>query len=450
MIMSSIPLVIVIPLLAGAVIIGYAIAHRRDLMQFSNKKPIASTPEDRDGSIQSGSKMLQRIAEQPQRTSEISREILHAASVTEGLQYLVQLIHNRLGYHHVYAYQVEETQQDLSLKSAAGATAAAILRSGHHIPMGGKTLVAQAAKQGQPMLTKASSKENEPADPFESSLLPGAQVAVALPLSIDDQLLAVLNIQSNSPDALSDQDVGPLTILADQCAAALKVLSLKEEKEILQAEVEALQRQFHQDKDSIHRYDSQFHVKSPASYTYTNKEGVIVTDVTSISAAEINHILDNGQVKTKMDDQELGTSLTVPVNLGDRVIGALRLCHQDDKSWQSEDIETLRSVIRQLAPAIENARLLEETERRAALEQSTSQIAATMRETLDIETILRTAAQEIRHTLQLPEVVIRLGPPPDQGPESTHTGAGKASSSWAKDDTPDRDPMQRSSEEVLA
>jgi hypothetical protein len=42
-----------------------------------------------------------------------------------------------------------------------------------------------------------------------------------------------------------------------------------------------------------------------------------------------------------------------------------------------------------------------------------------MRETLDVETVLKTAVQEVRQALNLPEVVIRLVPPPGDGHEQS-------------------------------
>jgi hypothetical protein len=39
------------------------------------------------------------------------------------------------------------------------------------------------------------------------------------------------------------------------------------------------------------------------------------------------------------------------------------------------------------------------------------EVTSRMRESLDVETILRTAVQEVRQAMGLPEVIIRLVPP---------------------------------------
>jgi hypothetical protein len=60
--------------------------------------------------------------------------------------------------------------------------------------------------------------------------------------------------------------------------------------------------------------------------------------------------------------------------------------------------------------ALERARLLEETQRRAARDRTVSQVTARMRQSLDTEAILRTAANEMRQALGLNRLVIRVAP----------------------------------------
>jgi GAF domain-containing protein len=62
----------------------------------------------------------------------------------------------------------------------------------------------------------------------------------------------------------------------------------------------------------------------------------------------------------------------------------------------------------QLGVALESARLYQDTQRRAAREQLTGEVTARMRETLDVETVLKTAADEMYQALGLDEIVIRL------------------------------------------
>ena len=58
--------------------------------------------------------------------------------------------------------------------------------------------------------------------------------------------------------------------------------------------------------------------------------------------------------------------------------------------------------------ALENTRLVAEAQQRAEREKLISKVSNKMRETLDIETILKTAVMEMRQSLELSEAEVRL------------------------------------------
>jgi GAF domain-containing protein len=94
------------------------------------------------------------------------------------------------------------------------------------------------------------------------------------------------------------------------------------------------------------------------------------------------------------------------------MIGAVGFEQDDpDRQLSAEDRAVIEAVTSQVALALENARLFEEAQRRASREELTSAITARIRASLDIDTVLKTAVQEMRQALGLPEVVIRLASP---------------------------------------
>jgi len=80
----------------------------------------------------------------------------------------------------------------------------------------------------------------------------------------------------------------------------------------------------------------------------------------------------------------------------------------DAEPWSDEEALLLEEVGLQIGLALENARLLEETRRHAAQERLIGEIAARMRETLDLDTVLQTAIREMGRTLGLSKVDVRL------------------------------------------
>ena len=74
----------------------------------------------------------------------------------------------------------------------------------------------------------------------------------------------------------------------------------------------------------------------------------------------------------------------------------------------------LQTLTEQLGAALESARLYQDTQRRAARERLTGAIATRMRESLDMETVLQTAAREIGEKLGLHDIAIQLEIQQDQ------------------------------------
>jgi hypothetical protein len=109
---------------------------------------------------------------------------------------------------------------------------------------------------------------------------------------------------------------------------------------------------------------------------------------------------------TATDDE-----LALPITLSGQVIGAIGARRDESANWSGEDIALVRAVVDQLAQTIESLRLLDETQRREARERTIAEVGARIRESLDLETMLRAAASEMRQALDLGDLVIRLATP---------------------------------------
>jgi GAF domain-containing protein len=69
----------------------------------------------------------------------------------------------------------------------------------------------------------------------------------------------------------------------------------------------------------------------------------------------------------------------------------------------------VQTIGEQFAQAAENLRLLEQTQRSAARERTVSEITARVRESLDMDAVLRAAVQELGEALPGAKVQVRLG-----------------------------------------
>jgi len=91
--------------------------------------------------------------------------------------------------------------------------------------------------------------------------------------------------------------------------------------------------------------------------------------------------------------------MAAPIVLRGEVIGALQVGEADrPRLWSAEDLSFIQAVADQVALAVENARLIEQAQERAAREGQLNEIARKIRGVTDIESILQVAAEELNQT----------------------------------------------------
>jgi GAF domain-containing protein len=122
--------------------------------------------------------------------------------------------------------------------------------------------------------------------------------------------------------------------------------------------------------------------------------------------------LDVGKEAVRFENPllpETRSEMALPLISRGRVIGAMTIQSTKPAAFSEEDITTLQTMADQVANAIENARLLEETQYLAQRERTISQITSKLRSALNLETILQTTVQELGQALGASEAIVRLG-----------------------------------------
>ena len=88
----------------------------------------------------------------------------------------------------------------------------------------------------------------------------------------------------------------------------------------------------------------------------------------------------------------------IPIKLRGETIGIIHL--QDERAaertWAAEEIQTVQSIADQVAQALENARLFEQTVRRADRERKVLEITSKIRSTTDPQAMMQIAIEELQ------------------------------------------------------
>ncbi len=385
-------------------VLGYAVAQRQIFRPLRTMtQSLESTVAERTRELQLATTKLQRLNEQYRRVAEIGQEVARVASRQRQpqqamAQRMVELIHNSLGYHHVYVYRPDETGRYLVAQAAAGSSAEAVLARAHRLQIGGRSLAGQAAAQHQRRVAEASGDDTVY---FSDTALPGARSEIALPLLVSNRLLGVLDLQSINYGAFSEEDVSLLVNLADQFAAILDNARLLQETESALAEVEEIQRQYLRQA-----WESALGGPETASaYAYERDAGVSAADLDSVWSSDMAEAVQETQALLGETDE----TLALPIMLRGQIIGALQLRHKPGRAWGSEDVEIMSEISERLGVALETVRLTQESRRLAARERVIRHISDRMQRATNVQNLLRVATDELNRALSASRAYVRLG-----------------------------------------
>ncbi|HUF39992.1 MAG TPA: GAF domain-containing protein [Anaerolineales bacterium] len=326
-----------------------------------------------------------------ERTAQIaaSAEVGRLAGATldpdQVVRRTVDLIADRFGHYYAAIFLVDDSGIWANLVAATGEAGQTLLEREHRLQIGGRSMVGAAISSRSSRI--ALDAGAEPVR-FDNPLLPDTRSEIALPLSIGDRVLGALDVQSVEGSAFDAQDIEVLQGMANSVAVALDNARLYQES---QGRLETLNRFYRRDIRT-----------APTALRY--RDGQI-----AIPPPETLPALEGGpDAGMQVRHQGDVTRVIVPFVAGGQRIGVMEL-QSKTRRWTEEELSMLASAANQVSTALENAILVQETQERARQERVLSEGTARIRETLDIESILRTAAADIQRTLSLAEVEVRIG-----------------------------------------
>ncbi len=250
----------------------------------------------------------------------------------------------------------------------------------------------------------------------------GMRSAVVLPLVIGGQSIGGIIAQSSMPVYVTEVELRQITTLTDQAATVVQNQRLFEQSQAALNQVQTVHQQYI--RRSWQDYlDERARFASPA-YVYDQIRVTSLLDlylpemIQAVQQKEL--VLDGGGAQHKL-------TLALPISLRGQPIGALAIeSPPDGRSWTDEEIALVESVAAQLALAIENARLLEQTQVRAHRERLIREITDKIRQKTDLDTILQTTVMELGKALGTSQAAIRLGTDAESAPLKTELRSGKS------------------------
>lgn len=151
-------------------------------------------------------------------SAEVSRSLSTILDPDKLVSEVVQQVRDAFGYYYVQIYLLDEVAQTLHLTGGTGKMGQTMLAAGHTLALG-QGLVGRAAVTNTPILVPDVTQEPQW---LPNPLLPETQAETAVPISIGNRLLGVLDVQHNVTNGLNAENVALLQAIADQVAIALQ------------------------------------------------------------------------------------------------------------------------------------------------------------------------------------------------------------------------------------
>lgn len=318
---------------------------------------------------------LDRRLVQIRTAAEIARSLSGVLDPNLLLQQVVDLVRQRFGLYYAAVFLLDERGEYAVLRAGTGTAGEKMIAAGHRFPVGGASMIGWTIANRRPRIALDVGQD---AVRFSNPLLPQTRSEMALPLVSGEQVFGALSIQSVEAEAFDEDDVAVLQGIADSLATALQNARLFQQSAQSLEEIRALNRQYVAD---------------------AWKE---ISQQPETSQVDYENEAYTGSTESLRE-------LAVPLTLREQAIGQLVL-EIDQQSLTPEELTFIEQVTTQAALAMENVRLLEETQRRAGEERLLVDVVQKARSSSDIESILRITLNELSVALSASESEVYLVP----------------------------------------
>lgn len=347
----------------------------------SQLRDLVGSLEDR---VSKRTEDLEYTAVQLQTAANVAQDALTVQDVRTLLSNVANLITERFNYYHTGIFLLDDKREFAILQVASSEGGQRMLEKGHKLRVGSEGIVGTTAVARRPHIALDVGQD---AVFFDNPDLPQTRSEIALPLLLNEDVIGILDIQSTESQAFSQQDVEILLTLANQVALSIQNARLSEEAQVYIAQLEA----FAAEQTQI----------VWGEYLEHQSHGFLYTPL-GISPLTSEQNFNSSEKGDQLSD----TSII----LRGRKIGKIVL-KRPSKQWTKKEQALISEVSDQVALAIENSRLVNETREQANRDQLVTEFSSKLRETLDMDTVVKTALEEMKKTFGLEEAEVRLSIP---------------------------------------
>ena len=350
--------------------------------------------QDRTTELDLARVLSERRAKQFESISQITRTISSTRDLDSLLAQITTVINREFGFYHVGIFLLDTAKEYAVLSASNSEGGQRMLERSHRLNIGETGMVGYVTSTGRPRIALNTGTD---AVFFNNPDLPETRSEIALPLKVGEEIIGALDVQSLEANAFKQEDINILSTLADQVSIAIQNARQYEETRRALAESNSLSKQFVQTGWSRFERTSKLE-----GIRHTGAKSTLLYKKSGKSKDEGDS--DRVQLKTK----GRGAVLSLPVKLRGEVIGSVDIRSPENRQWDQDELDIVTAIIERSAIAMENARLLADSQKLAAKERTIGEISAKISAQSDVDELLKTATQELGRTLPGMEISIQL------------------------------------------
>lgn len=338
---------------------------------------------------------LEASIAQRTRDLEAARDIGQILSslrdVTAISNRVIALIQERFAdIYHAQVFLIDDRRVDAVLRASTGKVGEQLIARGHRLEVGSRSVIGQVTARGEPVIALDTVKD---AVHKVNELLPETRSELALPMRTSEGIIGALDLQSRRADAFGESDIRLFQTVADQLSIAVQNARLFEELQARLKDIEDLNRLLIGD--------------TWKSYIQSRRRRTGIQESPDNALTLLQHkALRTGQI-AEMLDEDGSVHFAVPMILRGEILGAIEW--QLQRTKYSENTKLLaKELANRLALAVDNARLLDESQQAASREQLLNEISSKLSQQADVSHILQIAVQELGRVLPVSQTIIRL------------------------------------------
>lgn len=332
--------------------------------------------------LEAANRQVRRRAAQLEALAQVAQAVASVRDLRELLPRIATAISENFGFYHVGVFLLDEANEYAVLSATNSEGGKKMLERKHRLRVGQEGIVGNVTLAGEPRIVMDVGRD---AVFFDNPELPETHSEMALPLKTENRVMGALDVQSTERGAFTDEDIQMLSLLADQVSLAIENARLFDETRSALAEAEAISRQF--TREAWGRVPVEHKL---LGYRYNVAGATPLKEPVELS--------EPGQ-RISRDHQREVNQVVIPIELRGETIGTLVVQSPSTDKLNQEQIDLVKAVAERVALSAENARLFEETTRRAERERLVTDITGKIRSVNDPQAMIQTAMEELRKAL---------------------------------------------------